>query len=46
MVVLVCSAADASYDPGGRLPLYVQCDPGATLTYLSHLVEDNHIIEA
>ena len=46
MVVLVCSAADASYDPGGRLPLYVQCDPGATLTYLSQLVEDNHIIEA
>ena len=45
MIVLVCSAADASYDPAGRLPGYVRCEPGTTLAYLSRLVEDNHVIE-
>jgi len=46
MIILVCSAEDAAYDPKGRLPGYVRCEPGATLTYLSRLVEDNHVIEA
>jgi len=46
MITLVCSAEDASYDPAGRLPGYVRCEPGATLTYLSRLVEDNHVVEA
>ena len=46
MVILVCSAEDASLDPKGRLPGYVRCEPSATLTYLSQLVEDGHIVEA
>ena len=46
MIILVCSAADASYDPAGRLPSYAHCESGATLAYLSRLVEDNHVIEA
>jgi hypothetical protein len=46
MVILACSAADASYDPAGRLPGYVRCEPSRTLAYLSRLVEDNHVIEA
>lgn len=45
MVILVCSAADASYDPAGQLPGYVHCEPGRTLAYLSRLVEDNHVVE-
>lgn len=46
MIILVCSAADAAYDPAGRLPVYVRCEPGATLAYLSRLVEDDHVVEA
>ena len=46
MIILVCSAADASYDPSGRLPGYIHCEPGATLAYLSRLVEEDHVIEA
>jgi hypothetical protein len=46
MVILVCAAADAAYDPQGRLPGYVHCEPGATLAYLSRLVEDDHVVEA
>lgn len=45
MVILVCSAADAAYDPAGRLPSYVRCEPGATLAYLSPLLEDDHVVE-
>lgn len=45
MVILVCSAADASYDPTGRLPGYVHYESGATLAYLSQLAEDDHVIE-
>jgi len=45
MVILVCSAADSSYDPAERLPAYVHCEPGTTLSYLSRLVEDDHVIE-
>jgi len=47
MVVLVCPAAtvgSAAYDPAGRLPDYVRCEPGATLAYLSRLVEDDHVV--
>lgn len=40
MVVLVSSARDAAYRPVEPLPSYVICDPGATFTYLSALVED------
>jgi len=46
MIILVCSAADASYDPAGRLPDYVHCEPGATPAYLGRLVEDDHVVEA
>ncbi|MBN1874409.1 MAG: hypothetical protein JXA33_09270 [Anaerolineae bacterium] len=46
VVILVCSAADAAFNPAGRLPTYVWYTPGATLTYLSNLMEDNHIVEA
>ena len=46
MVVLVCSAANVSYEPAGRLPDYVHCEPGATLSYLSRLVEENHVVAA
>jgi hypothetical protein len=46
MVILVCSAEDATYDPAGRLPAYVRCEPNATLAYLSRLVEDGNIIES
>jgi hypothetical protein len=45
MVILICSALDAAYDPAGRLPGYVQCEPGTTLAYLSRLVEDDHVVE-
>jgi len=45
MVLLVTSAADTAYQPAGRLPDYVRCDPGATLAYLGPLVEDDHIVE-
>jgi hypothetical protein len=45
MVILVCSAEDATYDPAGRLPGYVRCEPGATLAYLSRLFEEDHVIE-
>lgn len=44
MIVLVCPAADAAYDPAGRLPGYIRCEPGATLAYLSRLVEDDHVV--
>jgi len=40
MVVLVSSARDAAYRPTESLPNYVICNPGATFTYLSTLVED------
>lgn len=46
MIILACSAEDAAYDPKGRLPGYVRCEPSATLTYLSRLVKDDHVIEA
>lgn len=46
MIVLVCSAADAAYDPAGRLPGYVHCESGATLAYLGRLIEDDHVIAA
>lgn len=46
MVLLLCSSADTSYDPAGRLPPYVQCDPAAPLNYLGQLVDDNHVVEA
>jgi len=44
MVILICSAVDAAYNPAGRLPGYVQCEPGTTLAYLSRLVEDDHVV--
>lgn len=46
MALLLCSSADTDYDPAGRLPAYVQCDPIMTLTYLSQLLEDDHVVEA
>ncbi len=45
MVILICSAVDAAYNPAGRLPGYVQCEPGTTLAYLSRLVEDDHVVK-